>query len=274
MGHRCTATTRDGDGRPVCLDCANERPCVALRTEGATRDESSVCAALDVYGQLTFSGDAGEVIQRTPEELGIARTVAHEEPIQDIRPEWGSSYRGPMSRARVTRDQVKPTAAPVVRAAVPEAQRPEPQMLEKEMGMRTIKVGVKCAADGCDGPAFDGKRYCSKKHGWKNVEDRKRAAKDATTPRTDAEKPAKRGNVATPTVATTNAVPIQTTRMPQMPLPGGEYALITELARVDRSNKAVPVEFTPTDVQRLIEKFNDAQRTAFVAAGLHAALLA
>jgi hypothetical protein len=55
------------------------------------RSESSVRVELDAFGQPTFPGCAsGPVIHRTPEELGIPRTVADAEPERlRIWPDWG-----------------------------------------------------------------------------------------------------------------------------------------------------------------------------------------
>lgn len=69
------------------------------------RPESSVSVSIDEYGELHFASDVhGAVIHRTPEELGIPRTV----PARDPRPSWwgpsspATAWTGPPKRAERT----------------------------------------------------------------------------------------------------------------------------------------------------------------------------
>lgn len=56
------------------------------------RPESSLSSFINEFGEEVFAGDRpGPVIHRTPEELGIPRTVRHVEPLpQALWPAWNT----------------------------------------------------------------------------------------------------------------------------------------------------------------------------------------
>ncbi len=79
-GHFCPAVARVNDWvdeaeEPMCLDCVNDRQCALLRCAGRGREESSVSGSQNVFGEIVFPSEISSVICRTPEELGLARTV-------------------------------------------------------------------------------------------------------------------------------------------------------------------------------------------------------
>ena len=85
-GHYCPAALLaprlEGEGdEPICLECADGELCVAVRCAGLVREESSACelGAMNVFGDIDMPGNGGKVVHRTPEELGIPRTVVSDQ---------------------------------------------------------------------------------------------------------------------------------------------------------------------------------------------------
>ena len=71
-----SAVEVDGPELAVCLACADGEPCAAVKVAGQGRNGSSVKAERNVWGEVNEIGFVGEVIHRTPQELGIAAVIA------------------------------------------------------------------------------------------------------------------------------------------------------------------------------------------------------
>jgi len=256
-GHLCVASimpprpAADGE-EPMCLDCAEGRACVVQRCAGLGREESSVRAVRGEFGEINFPGEDSAVVHRTPEQLGIARTVPDVRERKTLTPDWSDAQpSGTMRMAHVKRDR-KPT----MRTITPVARRAAEPDEAKQEESETVKNGEKCAFEGCDQVAYKGRKYCTAKHAYKN-------------------KPAVKSKPAAPKVhreTTARPVEIDAQR------PGTAAALMNALSKVDAGTDQVRVkieiELSQAEVDRVLARLDTSQRQAFVAAGLRAALLA
>jgi hypothetical protein len=256
----------DGEGEePMCLECADAEPCVFQRLAGRGRDASSTRAEVNIFGELNAAAAQGEVIHRTPEELGIAREIKDEprapswiKPPTDTGP--GSVGRNVVDRAarKVQQAQLKEIGGELVlmpAGAVMGAEPLEGFVAERRKegeGMQGRVVNrEKCAHPGCEHPAVEGGKYCSKKHAWKN----------SYVPA------AQRVNIVKPTKAIQH-VAIEPQR------PGTAAALIGALDRLDAREEYISLQFAVPEVIAMLSGMNDEKRRAFMSAGIRAALLA
>lgn len=256
-GHLCAAVTvgvwleRNGE-ELLCLDCANGQPCVVQRCAGQGREESSVRAMRSELGEIVFPGEEERVVHWTPEQLGLARTVPDIPERVTLSLSWGvGAVKSSMSAARVKRDhrQTMRTIVPVAHQVRTPAETPE-----KDRTMKTD--GVECAFEGCKLMAYNGKKYCTTSHGYKN-------------------KPAVKHKVDMPKRCAKNAqqpVEIDAGR------PGTASSLMNALSKVDAGADQVRVkieiELTQGEIDTLLDRLSATQRIAFLSNGLRAALLA
>jgi hypothetical protein len=118
---------------------------------------------------------------------------------------------------------------------------------EEEIEMKKKVGGVKCAFEGCNEMAFDGRKYCAARHGYKNKPAMPKKKRDAS---------------------------LQTVQIdPQRP--GTAAALINALSKLDADAERVKVEIelTRVEVAQMLDRLGPQQRDAFLSAGLRAALL-
>jgi hypothetical protein len=238
------APRMEGNGdEPMCLDCADGRACVALRCAGQVREESSVTVQAGIFGGVEFVGEGESVVHRTPEELGIARTVPDVPERKTVSLNWNDgAVRGSMRSAGVKRDHKQTMRTVVTRSAL---------QTEVTKESEVKNGGVKCAFEGCNEMAYDGRKYCAGRHGYKNKPaPTKRAAKSrAMLPR-----------------------PVEVD--PQRP--GTATALMTALNKIDADNERIKIEIelTRAEVDQMFGRLSPSQRQAFLTAGLRASLLA
>ncbi len=254
-GHLCPAAIQaprlEGGGEePMCLDCAEGRACVAERCAGRGREESSVSARLGVFGDLEFPGEETAVVHRTPEELGIAKTVPDIPELKSVSLFWGDTIAtGSMRAAGAKRDRrlTMQTIAPPARAV------PAPVEAKREES-ETVKEGIKCAFEGCDLLAYEGRKYCTAKHAYKNEK-----------PARLIRKPPKKHQQNE-----SRQVEIDAQR------PGSATSLIEALAKVDAASERVKIEIqlSKEEINQVVDRLNPTQRLAFLSEGLRAALLA
>jgi hypothetical protein len=226
------------------------------------RPESSVSVEMDEYGELVFAGDRpGPVIHRTPEELGIPRVIKAPKPIEKAAVDIRAARAEAQKLQRDVEQRRKATAGPS--AAV--AARPPLRMTAKceEDGSVANELKEKVLAEP-DLPVDElaKKTGASKQqiYNWR-YEVRKKAGSVAT-PKQPKQKKAKPASTGLQRV----------TIDPQRP--GTAAALIGAPARRDAASAVtVRLELTEGEVASLIGRLSDAQRTAFLAAGVKAAIL-
>lgn len=99
-GHFCPGAVRmtrgDGAGEYwLCLECADGLPCAAVRCCGQVRAESSAAVTHAEVAGLKALEDVAPIVppvtHRTPEELGLSRTVAHAEARPIVRAPYYSA---------------------------------------------------------------------------------------------------------------------------------------------------------------------------------------
>lgn len=243
------------------------------------RPESSVSVGLNEHGELQFPCDlAGPVIHRTPEELGIPRVIP-DVPVRvlpNVRPDFEDEKR---IRSQSRRIGVKRDAPRRERCVMPvreEQQQEQPQILrgaqddrpksvegEGEMPGRTpddVRKQILAAASEL---SVEGLR---KKFGlsWLTVK----------TILDEAGVEAKSGVKPGPRAKEKEGTALQRTIDVDPKREGTAAALIGALARRDAATApAVRIELTQAEVAEFVGRLSDAQRGAFLAAGLKAAIL-
>lgn len=272
QGHYCPAVVYSSgaegqEDEPMCLECADGLPCGARRVAGQGRDESSVKVTLGMFGELVFAGSENSaVIHRAPAELGIASVVPDIREHKAVSLDWtpGASSRGSMRLKAVKRD-TRPAMRTIFAERPPEASvevnvevKTEVNVEVKNEDIMTDKRkktdGVKCARQECDRLAFDGRKFCTYRHAYMNG-----APKDAPS--------AKRGKAQSITIE-----PGQN---------GTAASLLGALEKVDAHKSIgtdetfrIGLELTRAEVDGILARLTGAQKNAFFAAGLRAALLA
>jgi hypothetical protein len=179
------ASAQDDNQIPVCMACADGEPCAVVKLQGAGRDGSSVQVTQNVWGEVEETGVLGEVVTRTPEELGLARIVA-DVPVVKERPRVDADWNvgrmtSPMKSAGVKRDrpaqlrtisgvQVRMPANAVMGAEFidPMGNHGPKQAKSEEQVMSKRGEGKPCAFDGCTHRAYGTNSYCTVKHTYKN----------------------------------------------------------------------------------------------------------
>lgn len=226
------------------------------------RPESSVSVGMDEYGELVFVGNRhGPVIHRTPEELGIPRVIEApkltEKAAADMRTaraEAQKLLRDVERRRRAIADSSTAVAArPPLRmtAKCEEDKSVANELKEKVLAQRDLPADELAKRTGASKQQIYTWRY----------EERKKAALIAV-PKQPKQKKAK------PVSTGRQCVTIDPQR------PGTAAALIGALARRDAaSGVTVRLELTEGEVAALIGRLSDAQRSAFLAAGVKAAIL-
>ena len=211
------------------------------------RTESSVSLGIDEYGETVFMGDKpGPVIHRTPEELGIPRVILAEKPV--ARPPDPEQRRKAIAEPR-KRESLPPAPLPCVQLIRCEEGERVNELKEKVLAAPDTPVNVLMERTGASKAQIYNWRY----------EARKKAGKVAAPKQP---RPAK---------ASPNSLQ-SVTIDPQRP--GTASALIDALARRDAASAVtVRLEFTESEVAALIGKLSEAQRAAFLAAGVKAAIL-
>ena len=280
-GHLCPAALMsskfDGEGlagdgeemEPMCLDCADGDPCAFRRCAGQGRAESSVTPRVDDFGALEFPTEQGAVVHRTPEELGVAAVVRDVPRVASwMKP---PADTGPGSAGRsIVRKKVE--------VVIVSEQRPLPVMkLKEEKAMPVGKFGhktpdeirAKVLAEPLNLSATEvGKKYglsCSsvwlmrKQAGLKGTA-RVGVHKSAAVKRAKAVEPRKTGQM----------IPVEID--PQRP--GTASSLMGALAKIDQANEKITVsmEVTQAEIVRFVAGLTNDQRTAFMNAGVRAAL--
>ena len=171
-GHVCAATTMDGDERPVCLDCLNERECAVVRVARATAD-ARADLELDAMGEPVELGrdGAGPVRDVTPVDRS---KVFWDKPGPVVEkdllvPRMAEAAKDPARCGRGARESAKARREKVPVAVVRERERVEASMrvgkdveVEKEDVME--EVVKMCAWPGCEKRVYGGRKYCTAKH--------------------------------------------------------------------------------------------------------------
>jgi hypothetical protein len=70
---------------PMCLACADGEPCAAVKCAGQGRHASSTRIEPNVWGEVHEVGFVADVVHRTPEELGIPRTIMEAPPAVPLK---------------------------------------------------------------------------------------------------------------------------------------------------------------------------------------------
>ena len=294
--HWCAARCYRGNETPLCLGCANGVDCDVIRARRMTEDE--------LLGR--FNSPATDVRDVTP--VDAAERVVLDAPVEVRRNDCGKAIgmgSTPMIRQLESRKlevheianifRVKPEE--LFRVEFPKTVEPvvdvAPVALEEEKAMPE-KVGVKCAVEGCDGSAYGGKPYCSKKHGWKNsdlAKGKERKPASLRPPRAVPSKPQTveiGGNRPGTASALLGALDRQDARHDEGRTDGKDKASHYDLAAWKRGDasivsRAAVVEPTPTvtvelvfspkDLRVLIGVMSDDQLFALASGGLKAALV-
>ena len=292
-GHFCLGVllveAADGDCW-VCLDCADGEPCVVARCGGAGRDGSNVAASQDVFGQMVFAPDVAPVVTRTPEELGIPRTVASSPPVvRQARPERteaeieraraelgkaplrmmkaGNSEQGAGSSeqaARVVAEVSEERAMPkkeVIPQETVEMILAEPATvsnmeLSRQLGLSEYKVRTLRLAHGIRSEASRGKAGAARL---------KKKPPLVTKPNGSpiGDRPPKVKSMP-------RTIEVDPTR------PGTASSLFNALAKVDAQNERMRIELdlTVQQIGLILNGLSPAKQAAFLSAGLVAALTA
>ncbi|WP_420239237.1 hypothetical protein ACOBR2_06555 [Telmatobacter bradus] len=218
----------------------------ALRGRGARGDE---------YGEIVFESDAGAVVTRTPEELGLARVVKDvPAPPELSNRMWFEGRRvNPMQAAGVTPDGQKARRGAVaVRAA--------------EVGRKVKAVkkedGGTCAAEGCGCMAYGGRKYCTKRHAYKNApQDGVKVAANKGVEKSVVKK-----------LVPKNGGPSVAAGMDHQKAP--ETLIECAAHPYELCEVCITVGFSPDQLDRAYMRMSHAQRVAWLSGGLKAALLA
>lgn len=261
LGHRCQAQIFV-EGVPSCLPCADAEPCAAMKAAGAGREGSTVATRLNVF--LEEEGAAAPpVVHRTPEELGIARTVKDEPPPRpNISPDFGPTR---ISGPRRIKDVPRKTQTAFIRAGHMQSQQ-RPEEAEKAM---TVTSGRKQGERVPDEtkkkilaePAQASHADLARKYGVSDVTVRKIRLKGGVKP----------------------YVAVQRRRTaPQRSITidprahGTAAALLGALDRGSAPTATVKIAFelNAAEAERLIGSLTGEQKNAFLSAGIRAALLA
>jgi hypothetical protein len=292
-GHCCPGVIMsakfDGEGEePMCLECADAEPCVFQRLAGRGRDASSTRAEVNIFGELNAAAAQGQVIHRTPEELGIARESKDEprvpswiKPPTDTGP--GSVGRNVVDRAarKVQQAQLKEIGGELVlmpAGAVMGAEplegfiaerRKEGKAMPKNNGRIPEEIRLKILAElpGVSNGEVGRKYDVAEGTVWyiRNKAGIRSTAKPGTR-----EGAGERHAVAVIPKAkpAARSVAIEPQR------PGTAAALIGALDRLDAREEYISLQFAVPEVIAMLSGMSDEKRRAFMSAGIRAALLA
>jgi hypothetical protein len=288
VGHRCPAVVDDGEA--MCLDCLNERPCAALRCVGKVREESGVRLQAGDFGLVEFCNDVSEVIQRTPEELGLERVVV----AQVSAPSWLGRDARPAKRVERTEAQVEKLRAalgkvplrviggePVVMPAdasmgaeplegfIAERRKQEESEMPRNYGRISEEIRKQILSE----PVTESNSAVGRKYGVKegtvwylrNQAGIRSAAKPGF-------RKGAREHAMVP--ASPRPASVQQAIVVEPGRPGTASSLIDALAKIDGSEDKVSIELTMAEIGKILGNLGSANRAAFVSAGLRAALLA
>lgn len=267
QGHFCPAviTVETEDGRePSCLECAEGETCVTLRVGGKGRENSSVAPTPADLGELRFDEPAAPppVVHRTPEELGIPRTVkAEPEPLR------GEAKREAFNAAieemgRWKRPGWKHADAAKAAACEAKQENEERKMPTGKYGARTPDdVREKIVAEGY---AASG-RELAQKYGVSEATIHAVRAQ-AGMRKTAAAKPGRKAKAG----AAARSIPVDPGRN------GSAAALVRALDKLDAERELirVTIELTRGELGQVLAGLTDAQRQAFSNEGMRAALTA
>lgn len=256
------------------------------------RPESSVSCALDEFGEPNFPNcGSGPVIRRTPEELGIPRTVkdAAAPRRRDLLPDRdppprGRGHSSTIGALRLRRD--RPTPVRVVRGV--QVRMPACSVMGAEMidGFAAEAAG-KTEGEQVAGRAASAERDARMLADMASMSVDQVAAKYGVSKATvydvryKARKAGRDVPGAVPEVVA-NGGARRTARKPAAlartidvdpQREGTASALLGSPPRACATVCAVSVELSAQEVSRIFARLNSAQQTAFVSAGLKAALL-
>jgi hypothetical protein len=205
---------------------------------------------MDEYGELVFAGDSpGPVIHRTPEELGIPGMI--EAPKVIVKA--AVDIRAARDEAVKIQRDVEQRRKAAARPSVANSNRREEKTVANDLKDRVLANPSMTVSE------LEGLTGASKAqiYNWR-WEARKKAG---LIPETKAKK-------AMPIYTGLQHVTIDPKRA------GTASALIGALARRDATSEvSVRLELTEGEVAVLIGKLNEAQRSAFLVAGVKAAIL-
>jgi hypothetical protein len=199
-------------------------------------------------GEVEFARKEAAVIHRTPLELGITQTLPDIRQRKAISLLWTDDSRPDrcVPRSSGIAKQTMRTIAPAVPATV----RNQVGREESE----TVNYGTKCAFEGCEMRAYDGRKYCTAKHHYKN----KPAAQDKSAGR----------NKSPATLLQTVEIDVQ------QPI---KAALMRTLDKAEGAvgpvRIKIEIELSEAEIDQIWDRLDTAQRQAFLATGLRAALL-
>ncbi len=122
---------------------------------------------------------------------------------------------------------------------------------EESVEVEVKNPGVKCAFEGCTLPAYGERKFCTKKHSFKNRPRSAKASKAKSSVQLVEIGGEKKGSAD----SLLNA------------LDKMDAAAAPELVRIE-------MHLSQMEIDRILDRLDDVQRVAFIAAGLRAALLA
>jgi hypothetical protein len=273
----------DDDARrePMCFECADGAPCSHARVQGLARDESSVRPVLSEFGEFGFAKEERPVVHRTPEELGLPAVIP-DRPAPRPASTWtdGNWEPGLMPRPGLRRDRPQTGRTIGARAMRTEAtfeRKREADMPTGKYGYKTPdEIREKILAEPPGIPA----RVIAERYGvgestvWALRLRAGIAGAKRGRPMGQGGKAARRVRTRAPT-ANQNAEG-RVALIPVNPEPSGSAAaLLGALEKLDGQGERVRVELelTQAEIGRLFSGLGPAQRTAFLSAGLRAALL-
>lgn len=298
-GHRCEAVifcVLDADGAelPVCMACADDEPCAAVKCAGQGRESSAVTIEQNVWGEVFDVGTVSDVVHRTPEELGVPRTVPDvspaPEPRRGLSVDWGPARsRGTMSAKRVRKDV--PAARPVplrvirgVEVRMPAEACMGAEMLEGFAQEAAGKGGEMAGAGGRRAALTEERKreIVEASDHEQNIVVAKRFGVNASTVsvlRVEAGRPLKpRGGqlIVRKDAAKAQAAPVQLVAIGGQAAGGTADSLLSALAKQDAvaagGDAKVTLELTYTQLHELVRGLAPNQITKMIAAGLPVAL--
>jgi hypothetical protein len=272
----------------VCLDCADEQPCLFDRCRGKVRENASAAVTPADLGEFQELAPAAvsPVIHRTPEELGIPRTVP-DVPVRrerSVRPDWNEGpCPSPMREAHVKRDRLNRERA-IVTSRGAKATMP-----------RTVNALAVMAGAAMEELKKEKVKVSKTSYDMTSELNQKIAAEVATRPTAEIaaslnvplsrvyhirsqlrrmgklkERGKRRPGRASKLAVGVRRVEIDPKRN------GSAAALIHAFEKIDAGGAAekISIELSGEEAARVVARMSPLQREAFLSAGLRAALLA